>query len=61
MSANYGLARETGLTGLKQVADSIDLMARAINRLAAAVEASNKKDAVPIGLVIRTDIPTEVQ
>lgn len=52
---SYGIAREQGLLGAQEIARSLNGVAKAINRLAAAVERDRKADRQPIGLVIRTE------
>lgn len=52
---SYGVAREQGLLGAQEIARSLNGVAKAINRLAAAVEQDRKADRQPIGLVIRTE------
>lgn len=52
---NYGMAREHGLLAGKEITSGLLSVAKAINRLAAAVEKDRQADRQPVGLVIRAE------
>lgn len=52
---SYGIAREHGLLAGREIASGLASVAKAINRLAAAVEKDRQADRQPLGMVIRTE------